>query len=136
MANTALYRTTGAVAPALVMGSFDPKVVADGDFMHDLFMKVGLLGLGEAKGPDEEEVARMMADEACTPSRRRPLPTGLTGGKLVYLFDLQIIGDFRPGGKLDVATLPCLAEPGPSGQIAMLPWNLVADEQASTQGRA
>jgi hypothetical protein len=134
MANRAVYKEIGAVAPGLVMGSFDAATANDKEFMHELFMKVSLLGMTDAEGPEEKQAARMMADEVYTPGRRRLLPTGLTRGKLVYLFDLQIVGNFRPGGKLDPAKLPCLAEPGPVGQIAMIPW-WIAEGLDDPEGR-
>ena len=46
----------------------------------------------------------------------------MTDGRLVYLFDFQVIGPFLEAGKLDEASLPALAEPGPQGRIQHLPW--------------
>jgi hypothetical protein len=78
--------------------------------------------------PDEREAAELMADEVFTPSRRRLLPLGMTGGLAVYAFDPMIVGGYLPSGTLEFPMIPCVAEPGPSGETRMIPWWVVSGE--------
>lgn len=128
MVNRDLLTRPGSIAPGLVVGSFDPKANETVEFMATLAEKVAWLGLGEAQTPDERQAAELMEDEAFVPSRRRRLPGGLTGGREVYAFDLMILGDYLPSGTVEVPMIPCVAEPGPAGEIHMIPFWVATGE--------
>ena len=54
----------------------------------------------------------------------------LTGRRGRLAFDLMIVGDFLPSGLVTIPMIPCLAEPGPAGQIQMIPWWVVPMDPA------
>ncbi len=130
MVNSQLLRTPGTIAPGLVVGSFDPEANTSVSFMTDVVHRVYEIELAGAKTPQEAEVERMMANVAYWQSRRRRLPPELTEGREVYAFDLMIVGDFLPSGLVTIPMIPCLAEPGPAGQIQMIPWWVVPMDPA------
>ena len=67
------------------------------------------------------------------PHRRRPLPVELTDGRPVFAFDTVLINDFLPNSLFDTPLVPCLVEPGRSGQILMLPHWVVQDALEETE---
>lgn len=124
MVNRELLTRPGVTAPGLFVGSFE------GDFTFDEVSEL----LGRMESIDEQDVS----DETkrtvngfydavdYTPHRRRRVPSELTGGKPLYVFDLLIISDFLPTDTLELPIVPCLAEPGDTGRIHMIPAQLVA----------
>ncbi len=127
MVNNSIGDEPGAVAPGLVIGSFDPKVGDDLESMSDLALKILSPESEPGVSPADSEFAEaLMEDIAYQPHRRRLLPLSLTGGREVYAFDLMIVSDFLPGGRISGARLPCLAEPGPTGEIHLVPASILA----------
>ncbi len=118
MANTQLMERPHTIAPALVIGTFDPVVGADGKAMLDMSIALSV--------SDDPALEAIMADEAFNEHRRRLLPASLTGTTEVFAFDLMINSDWLPGGDMNVA-IPCMAEPGSQGIITMLPIALLKE---------
>lgn len=130
MHNTALGSRPGVVAPGLVIGSFEPEANATTEFMVDLAGKIFSLSLEEPSTPVHRQVDDLMSDMMYVPDRRRLLPKELTDGREVYAFDLMMVGDYQPTGTVEMPLFPCLADPGPEGEIRMIPWWVVAGEPA------
>jgi hypothetical protein len=130
MHNTALGSRPGVVAPGLVIGSFDPEANVTTEYMVDLAEKIFELSLAEPTTPEERQIHELMSDMAYVEDRRRLLPRGLTGGREVYAFDLMMVGDYQPNGVVETPLFPCLADPGPEGEIRMIPWWVVTGEPA------
>jgi hypothetical protein len=124
MANRALMRRKGALAPALVIGTFDADATA-GE-MADLARKMMTVDHQDVSDESRIAVNKMFEVEKYTPGRRRLVPEDLTGGRRVFAFDLMMIGDYLPTGALKMPLIPCLAEPGEAGTIQMVPWWIVA----------
>lgn len=134
MHNTALGSRPGTIAPGLVIGSFDPKANATAGFMTDLAGKILELSLDEPTTPEARQVHELMSDMIYVPDRRRLLPKTLTQGREVYSFDLMMVGDYQPGGTIEVPLFPCMADPGPEGEIRMIPWWVATGESAPMKG--
>jgi len=124
MVNQMLLTRKGAVAPALTIASFEPDV--KNDEMAEIVGKLRMIAFAEASYESKRAVLKMLKDEEYTPGRRRAIPDDLTGGRRVYAFDLMMFGDYLPTDTLKVPLVPCLAEPGESGTIQMVPWWIVA----------
>jgi hypothetical protein len=124
MANEALMRRKGTVAPALMIGTFETGVGYEE--MAGLARKMLTVDHQKASNESTATVNKMFEDVTYAHGRRRAVPEDLTGGRRVYAFDLMMIGDYLPTDTLEFPLVPCLAEPGESGTIQMLPWWIVA----------
>jgi len=130
MVNSQLRSRPGTIAPGLVIGSFDPEANVTAEFMVDLAERIFDLSLADPTTPEEQAAHALMSDEVYVPGRRRLLPMALTQGREVYAFDLIIVGDYQPNGIVEAPMIPCLADPGPEGEIRMIPWWIVTREPA------
>ena len=122
VANSDLKYREGASAPALVAANFkdgkdDLKIME----MRDRFADAAL-GVSE-----DQELSGLLGDLDYTFGRRRCIPPQFTEGVEVTAFDLQIIGDYLPTRKLQIEAIPCIAEPGQTGLICMIPFKLIED---------
>ncbi|MFC7336967.1 suppressor of fused domain protein [Haloferula chungangensis] len=122
IANQALLRKKGAVAPALLIGEFG----ASDEASLDACGEVALL-LCEVYGEDPSQVApelqeacRLVNDDTFRDSRRRPIPAHLSKGRQLWLFDTILQADSMPALQ-ECPYIPCLAPPGPTGPIMQLP---------------
>jgi hypothetical protein len=135
MANVALLRQKGAIAPALVIATFDADATTEE--MADVVLKMDTVDYQDVSAQTRRTVAAMFSDVQYTPGRRRLVPEELTGGRRVYAFDLMMIGDYLPTDTFEIPLVPCVAEPGESGTIQMLPagivgWALEAEQCETT----
>lgn len=120
MANTMLMSRKGMTAPALVIGTFEEATTGEMVGIAERMMT------GDGLGPEAQQaVAGMFADEEYTSGRRRVLPEELTGSRPVYAFDLVVRNDYLKSDTLEQPLIPCVAEPGDSGSIQMIPWWVV-----------
>ncbi len=132
MVNRMLLEKPGVLAPGLVMGSPDPQA-ADANLMMSIVHQIQQVESAGPKDEHEKELLTLLMDERYTPNRRRRLPSRFTGGSDVYAFDLMIVSDFLPQRRLELP-LYCLADPGPEGEIHMIPHAVIqAASQARTQ---
>jgi hypothetical protein len=124
MANRALMRRNGTVAPALTIGTFETD--ARNEEMVTLAKRMLMVAHQDVSRESALTVIKMFEDEEYAEGRRRVVPNDLTGGRRVYAFDLMMIGDYLPTDTLELPMVPCLAEPGETGTIQMIPWWIVA----------
>jgi hypothetical protein len=137
MVNGMLRAPGSKIAPGLVLITFDPN--ARTQLMADLAMSVASAGaegnLAQSWSSAQRDfTAQLMEDEDFKPFRRRGIPSDMTGGlNAVSACDLMIDPALLPGGFLgdECPILPCLAEPGDSGRILLLPHWLVDDRPTS-----
>lgn len=122
VANSALMRSKGTKAPALVVGNFS------NDRDHSkIIEKLEVFADAALGGSDDEELTRLLGDLDYSFGRRRHIPPKFTDGVELMAFDLQIIGDHLPTRTLDLGMIPCFAEPGEKGLICMIPFKLFED---------
>lgn len=121
--NTALLRPGSETAlPCRVLFSFQPEVGEDAEYMRYLTERVASLRDKLPRGDmDQQYVAALASELRATPNRRYLLPLSFTDGSTVYLADLFVSRTHLPGGYLQSATIPCLAEQGATGGIELLP---------------
>ena len=124
VANRQLFETAGAIAPALVVGNF---VEGNDNFtlLNEWRERMLPLALQRPGPPADPRLAALLPDLDYRFGRRRAIPSDLTGGREVILFDLMIVGDFLVSETLKIEAIPCLAEPGPRGLICPLPSHLL-----------
>lgn len=122
IANQALLRQEGAVAPALLIGEFG----GDDDASMDVCGEVAL-AICEVYGekpasvaPELQEACRLVNDDTFQEGRRRLVPSNLSGGRQLWLFDTMLRADYMPR-LVECPFVPCLAGPGPAGRIMQLP---------------
>jgi len=124
MANSTLMSPGQGDAPCLALFVFEEEE-GDAHFMMELVERLMALKGTSPSNPEEREAAVLVNDEAYVPYRRRRIPPGLTGGRIVYAVDLRIRRARLPNGFLEMPILPCLAMPGDTGAIEMLPWQIL-----------
>lgn len=121
-ANEALFQPgTETSLPALVLFSFQPEVDGDVGYMSSLARRVYRLKNTQFPDADSSYVASLTTNEQAVPYRRRALPLSFTDGSTIYCADLWIQRSDLRGGCLTASQLPCLAEPGESGGIELVP---------------
>lgn len=121
--NRNLFNIKGAVAPALLIGSFGPqddgtveRVLAAAEVFASLYGTDPL-----AAPPELQEACRMVNDDTYRPDRRRQVPASIPGHNGLWLFDTMLLADDFPSGQLDSPFLACMASPGHTGTIIQLP---------------
>jgi len=129
-ANHALFSPGSDTLPCLVLFSFQPEVGGDAGYMRYLARRVFSLKNTEPEDDDARYVAELVTDEEAVPYRRRPLPLSTTDGSTVYAADLWVKRAYLKAGYLTTSTLPCIAEPGPSGGIELVPAWLFEEQNA------
>jgi hypothetical protein len=123
MANRVLMQQKGTVAPALMIATFDVDVTLEA--MTTLAKIMMMISHQDVSHESKVAVIKMFEDVDYTPGRRRIVPEDVTGGRRVYAVDLMVISDYLPTDTLKVPLIPCMAEPGDTGTIQMLPWWIV-----------
>lgn len=128
--NKQLLNTKGAVAPALLIGSFEDLDESGFDQMAAAAQWLGgLYGQDPATVPPEhQEACRMMNDDTFRPDRRRPLPGHLFPNHRFGLFDAILSGDHFESGLIDQPLVPCMVAPGPDGGIIHVPNDVIVLE--------
>lgn len=125
MADSMLRQVRNYTAPGLVIGTFRR------DLSHQYFVDLAKLlyeiSTSSPTTDDERFVVQLFRDEYYHRDRRRLLPMGLTGGVEVYAFDLMINNSNLPRQIFESVLLPCMATPGPSGIICMIPWAMTGN---------
>jgi hypothetical protein len=129
--NTQLLSNKGAVAPALLMGSFEPLDDEEfGRMAAAAELIGGLYGEDPATVPPEhQEACRMVNDDTFRPNRRRPVPAPLNPHHQFWLFDAILSGDHFKSGQIDDPMIPCMAATGPEGGIIHVPNDVIAISQ-------
>jgi hypothetical protein len=128
MVNSALTRMPGAVAPGMVIGSFESNPEQTTEYWMNLAQKLMVLAPQSVESPEEKQAVQWLNDESYVESRRIRLPTSLTGGYVVYAFHLKLVGDYFPSGLVDIPMIPCIAVPGDFGAIQQLPWWIAVNQ--------
>jgi hypothetical protein len=122
MVNSALRKPAGISAPGLVIISFDRAAQDDPGRMPAIALRLLELSLEDpASGTDAAYANDLFADEEYQPHRRRKLPASLSGDLTVYACDLMIHQALLHKGFLDEPHIPCMATPGDTGRIEMIP---------------
>lgn len=121
--NRALFTTKGAVAPALLVGSFE---VQDDEILEKITptaaILMGLYGEDPATVPPELKVACLLVnDDTYRPDRRRQVPADLVASDKLWLFDILLLADDLPVSLEEDAHLICMAAPGAGGTILQVP---------------
>ena len=124
MANTAMLAPGESDAPCLALFVFDEQP-SDTDFLIGLVDRLNELKRTTPTDPALREAAILVNDEAYVPTRRRRIPPALTGGRIVYAVDLMLQRTRLAGGYLQQPLMPCLAWPGDTGPIEIVPWTLM-----------
>lgn len=119
MANHQLLRPGTGDAPALAVFALDPR--ATPDYLADIARRMFALKNTHPADPDLRAVAQIVTDERSVPHRRRALPATFTRGPVVYAADLHITRRYLKAGFLDAMAVPCLAIPGYTGTLELLP---------------
>jgi len=121
--NQALFTEKGAVAPSLIVGSFD---VMDETTTERITHVASLLAdlHGETtppSSPDLQEAWRLVNDDTYQPDRRRKVPQALAETKELWLFDTLLVADDLPVSLAEGGHLICMASAGPVGSIIQIP---------------
>jgi hypothetical protein len=114
------------------MGSFEPRWRRSVASIKPLMDAILNAQADHIETREETEIAELHRDLAYNPHRRRLMPHTLTDGRDVFAFDLLVVSDFLPHGTYQIGAIPCLAEPGPAGQIVMIPTELMPELATST----
>lgn len=124
-ANSMLFQPGNTDLPCLVLFSFEP---AGGHIEYMQRLAAGIFDLKNVRqsDPDLRYVSTLVTNESALKYRRRKLPISFTGGPTVYCADLIITRSSLPAGYITEKVLPCIAEPGESGALELLPWWLAA----------
>lgn len=131
-----LYRPGTETLPCRALFSFEPEVGGDADYMRYLARRIVRLKDTVPSDPEGRYLARLAVDEEAVPYRRRPLPVSFTDGSTVYCADLFVKRAYLDTPYLTTDVLPCLAEPGDSGGIEMVPTWLLASPAAASSSSA
>lgn len=105
-----LWRPGTEPRPCLALISFDPDVASDDGYMRYLARRLA---------------DRISSNEKVVSYRRRRLPESETDGSVVYCCDLWVTPGYLPSGYLTGGALACIAEPGESGGIELVPYWLL-----------
>jgi hypothetical protein len=140
MVSSVLRSTTPSRATGLVITTFELPAHQDLRFMARLAESLsrGNSTEGEAGRWSKEQrssAEALMANEDYRPFRRRKIPQDMTREHSVYACDLFIEPEMLPGGRLsdEYVLFPCMAEPGDSGLIFLLPyWMANAPDKPAT----
>lgn len=121
--NSSLFQSKGAMAPALLVGTFGNQ---DAAALEDLdaaaFLIGDLYGRDPASVPPEHrEACLRVNDDEFQPDRRTAVPAHLFPDRNLWLFDTILLGDHFDSGSGDSPYIPCLVTPGTQGTIAQLP---------------
>lgn len=121
--NQSLFRTKGAIAPALLLGTFENQ---DESVLDDMDQAASLIGQLYGENPNDvppelREVCAMVNDDQYQPDRRRAVPAHLFPHRKLWLFDAILLGDHFDSGMIDNPYIPCLVTPGVQGSITQLP---------------
>jgi hypothetical protein len=119
-ANGRLFSPGRDDLPCLVLFSLDPRVREP--LLEECAGRVAELKGTEQADPEMARVARMTTDERFVYYGRESLPRSFTGGREVFAGQLMVHRRFLPDGYLTGGQhLDCVAEPGPTGALELLP---------------
>ena len=107
--------------PCLVLFSFQPEVGGDADYMEFLSQKLFGYKNNAPATAEGQSLSLLTSDEKAVHYRRRKLPLSFTDGSTVYCADLWIKRAYIPSGHLQSRKLTCLAEPGETGGLELVP---------------
>lgn len=128
-AHEALLRPGTQTLPCTVLFSFQPEVDGDAPYMRHLAARV------RRSEDDPEPGGERLYDDVPVLYRRRKLPLNLTDGSSIYCADLWVKRAYLKGGILKRNSLLCLAEPGDTGGIELIPaWLLTESEEQASLG--
>lgn len=105
----------------LVLVTFDPALGGDAARLTKMAEDLYAIFRREPRGSVEEYLHSLNTDLYAEPDRRRRLPESFTGGPLAFACDLFVYRRFLPQRGLVDRLVPCVAEPGDRGRVALLP---------------
>ncbi len=131
--NRKLFRTKGAVAPALLLGAFGRQDEAGMNALLSVAeIFAGVYGESPDSVPAElKEICELMSDDTFRPDRRRQVPPGLFNNDNLWLFDTMLVGNDLPSGTIESPFVPCMVSPGPAGTIVQLPPSVAVFEETT-----
>jgi hypothetical protein len=121
MANADLFAAGPKDLPCRVLFTFDDRV--SDDELTDLAGRTCDLKYTSPPERDRAFVAELTTDETFYYYRRDRLPRSFAGRQDVFVASLHIHRPFLPDGYIIDRILPCLAEPGESGMLELLPFS-------------
>jgi len=120
MANVSLFDPGSSQdSPCRVLITFDPILARDTDRLQELASWLFSFKNSEQSDPKMRYLAELTTVEKANVNLRIKLPLSVTDGAVVYVTDLWVYRGFWP--VLHERLLPCLAEPGDTGQQLLLP---------------
>jgi hypothetical protein len=128
-ANETLLRAQNKTLPCLVLICFQPEVSGEIEYMQSLARQVSGLKNKKPADADGQFVAGLTTNERAVPGRRRQLPLSFTDGSTIYCADLMVKPGYLQGSHIQSDILPCIAEPGLSGGIELVPWWLLQEPE-------
>jgi hypothetical protein len=134
-ANQMLFQPGDTDLPCLVLFSFEPlggQIATMQRLAHRVFAFKGT----QQTDPDLAYIANLTTDERAYRYRRRQLPLSFTGGATIYCADLFVQRSCLASGYLMGRVLPCLAEPGDSGVLELLPWWMASPQDDRPDSRS
>jgi hypothetical protein len=129
---SALFRPQDEALPSLVLFTFQPEVAAEPEYLRHLARRVFSLKSTRQPDVDGRFVAGLTTEERGVPGRRRQLPLSFTDGSVIYCADLWVQPAHLKGGCLEGNVLHCIAEPGATGGVELVPWWLLSDPDRSS----
>jgi|GEM_PF-2345217 len=123
IANSALMRQKGAIAPARVIGTFETD--ATDEEVEELFFKICSTDSKDVSQEAGAVLRTMREGQIHEPGRRIVVPEELTGGRRLYAFDVMVLNDYLLTETLEIPIIHCVAEPGETGSIQMIPQRLI-----------
>lgn len=121
-ANNILFQPGDSSAPAQVLLSFEGQRAADLDQLAEIARRIGRLKSAPPADALEEEVAKLVTDEAYRPTVRHRLPEEFTGGLEVHSAHVWIDRSLLPEGRITQPYIHCKAIPGDEGMVYMVPY--------------
>jgi hypothetical protein len=127
IANRGLLEIKGALAPAVLVGSFGPQ---DEETLERVsavaLVFAGLYGEDPNTVPPELQAeCRTVNDDAYRPHRRQKPPASYANCENLWLFDTLLMADDLPANFQEDGQIVCMATPGRTGMILHLPPSLV-----------
>lgn len=122
MANTAVLYD-GQSSPALVVIGWGGE--EQDETLDEAASRLGMVHFHYAETAEDKALAKQIEDETYRFGTRRRLPEWLVGNQEIYAADLWIPGMAVDHQGLQHEVLFCLAQPGPSGLLTVIPGNIV-----------
>jgi len=113
-------------APGLFLAVADHGPDVESDVMMPILERMERAHAA-AIDPIDRFLAEVLADTLFKPDRRRFIPVELTGGRAIGAFDVVLKREWFAAELKEMPWVPCLVEPGPKGQISIVPFQVLAE---------